>query len=277
MKKDIYRHKNEKYAIFVGEKTARFGPDMAGISYVDKTYEIQRLHAEFYVFEYIISGQGYVQQNDQRHEVHAGDAYILTPGTYQHYGSDFRNPWTKVWFNVTGSLVRHLLADYSLDTDFIFTSVGDGRKLFEILETIEKNPISSQDQVALLLLQHIQKLSSCLNSNVEENAAAYAMKQYIEEHLTEPLSIDNLAGYVHLSRSRALHLYKDVYHTTPYRYYFSLKIELSLSLLTRTSLSISEIAKQLGFNDCQHFSSSFKKFYGIPLLQYRKAAQSKMK
>lgn len=274
MRKDIYKHKNEKYAIFVGEKTPRFGPDMAGISYVDKTYEIQRLHGEFYVFEYIISGQGYVQQNEERHEVHAGDAYILTPGTYQHYGSDFQNPWTKVWFNVNGSLVRHLLSDYSLDTEFVFPSVGDGSKLFEIVETIERNPISSQDQVALLLLQHIQKLSSCLNANAEGNATAYAMKQYIEQHLAEPLSIDSLAEYVHLSRSRALHLYKDVYHTTPYRYYFSLKMELSLSLLSRTSMPISEIAKQLGFNDCQHFSSSFKKFYGVPPLQYRKTTQS---
>ena len=76
------------------------------------------------------------------------------------------------------------------------------------------------------------------------------MKQYIEEHLTQPLSIDEMATHVHLSRSRVLHLFKEVYNITPYQYYSSLKMELAISLLARTPLSITEISDQLGFNGC---------------------------
>lgn len=270
MGRDIYNHKNEKFAIYAGEKTLHFGPDMAGVSYEDPTYEIQRQHGDFFVFEYIISGEGYVQQNNEFHNVCAGDAYILTPGSYQHYGSDYDNPWTKVWFNVNGSLVRHLLSDYSLDSAFVISGFGDGSKLFEIVDAIEKNPISSSDQIALLLMQYIQKLAAFLSTDKETNETANQMRLYIEQHLLQPLSIDDLAAHVHISRSRALHLFKEFYHASPYRYYFSLKMELSLPLLSRTSLPISEIAKQLGFNDSQHFSSAFKKHYGMSPLHYRK-------
>lgn len=175
-----------------------------------------------------------------------------------------------MWFNVNGSLVRHLLSDYSLDSAFVISGFGDGSKLFEIVDAIEKNPISSSDQIALLLMQYIQKLAAFLSTDKETNETANQMRLYIEQHLLQPLSIDDLAAHVHISRSRALHLFKEFYHTSPYRYYFSLKMELSLPLLSRTSLPISEIAKQLGFNDSQHFSSAFKKHYGMSPLHYRK-------
>ena len=271
MKHDIYKHTNEKQAIFIGDKTPQFSPDMAGISYVDKNYEIERIHGDyFYVFEYILSGQGYIQENNKCYEVHAGDAYILRPNTYQHYKSDTQNPWTKVWFNVYGSFVRHMLSDYSLESTVVFPNVQNGEYLLEIVKTIEDNPISSSDQIAVLLLKHIQKLASSLNVGDNFSQTALSIKHYIEEHLTQPLSIDEIADYVHLSHSRVLHLFKDVYNTTPYRYYSSLKMELSVSLLIRTSLSISEISEQLGFNSCRHFSSTFKKHYGMSPIAYRK-------
>ena len=225
------------------------------------------------MFEYILSGQGLIQENNKRYVVHAGDAYVLRPNTYQHYKSDTQNPWTKVWFNVYGSFVRHMLSDYSLESTVVFPGVQNGEYLTEIVKTIENNPISSSDQIAVLLLKHIQQLAASLHVSEDFSQAAFSIKQYIEEHLAQPLSIDEIAEHVHLSRSRVLHLFKDVYNTTPYQYYFSLKMELAVSLLTRTSLSISDISEQLGFSGCQHFSSAFKKHYGISPMAYRKSSQ----
>lgn len=274
MKQDIYKHTNEKQAIFIGKKNAQFAPDMAGISYIDRNYEIERVHGDyFYVFEYIISGRGYIQENNRSYEVHAGDAYILRPNTYQHYRSDKDDPWTKVWFNVYGSFVRHMLSDYSLESTVVFPGVQNGEFLLEIVRAIENNPISSSDQIAVLLLKHIQTLAASLNAGDNSSQAALAVKQYIEEHLTQPLSIDEVANHVHLSRSRVLHLFKEVYNITPYQYYSSLKMELAISLLTRTPLSITEISDQLGFNGCQHFSSAFKKHYGMSPAAYRRNSQ----
>lgn len=89
-------------------------------------------------------------------------------------------------------------------------------------------------------------------------------------HLTESLSLDHLADTVSLSRSRLIHLFQEVYHVAPYQYYLSQKCKLAQSMLSRTTLPVSAISTQLGFLDPHHFSSFFKKQYGLSPASYRK-------
>ena len=74
---------------------------------------------------------------------------------------------------------------------------------------------------------------------------------------------------VHLSRSRAIHLFKETYGVTPYHYYLTQKGELACTLLKCTTLSIQEISEQLGFSDYHHFSGFFRKWYGVSPSGYR--------
>ena len=57
---------------------------------------------------------------------------------------------------------------------------------------------------------------------------------------------------------------------TPYRYYLSLRLALSQSLLERTAMPIQEIANRLGFMDYRHFSGFFRKETGVSPSCYRK-------
>ena len=96
------------------------------------------------------------------------------------------------------------------------------------------------------------------------------MKNFIEQNAARPLTIDDIAGCVPLSRSRAIHLFKEAYAVTPYRYYLSLRLALSKSLLERTAMPIQEISNRLGFMDYRHFSGFFRKETGISPSCYRK-------
>lgn len=60
------------------------------------------------------------------------------------------------------------------------------------------------------------------------------MKTYIEQNLTAPLNIANIAAQVHLSNSRAIHLFKETFHMTPYHYYLSRKLAIAQDLLRST-------------------------------------------
>ena len=79
-----------------------------------------------------------------------------------------------------------------------------------------------------------------------------------------------IAKYVHLSRSRAIHLFSETYGVSPYRYYQSQRLELAQAMLRYTSLSVQEISEKLGFSDYRHFSGFFKKECGMPPLSYRR-------
>jgi len=259
----------EEYALYIGPADPHFSPLLAGITWPIPSYEIRRTKGECYVFEYVLDGKGYVRQEDALLTLERGDAYILHEGEFHHYFSDKKDPWKKIWFNVSGSLVRHLLSDYGLDTLVKIPSFGDGKYLTDIYETIKKEPVHCAEKLALYLHQYIQKLSGSVGQQKQCPSQALALKNYIEQNLTIPLSIDTMAGYVHLSRSRAIHLFKEAYGITPYHYYLNQKGELACTLLKCTTLSIQEISEQLGFSDYHHFSGFFRKWYGVSPSRYR--------
>ena len=229
----------EEFAIYTGEASPRFSPLLAGITWPNPSYEIKRIKGECYVFEYVLEGRGYVCQGDTLLTMEKGDAYVLHQGEYHHYFSDRKEPWKKIWFNVSGSLVRHLLSDYGLDTIVKIPSFGDEQYLTAIYHTMKK-----------------QRMPGSASHPYEQN-------------LMLPLSVEDMAGYVHLSRSRAIHLFKEVYGITPYHYYLTQKGELACTLLKCTTLSIQEISDRLGFSDYHHFSGFFRKWYGVSPSQYR--------
>ena len=88
--------------------------EMAGISYCDGSYRIERRAAAVYVFEYILKGQGTVRLNDETFHPVQGDVYILPAGSHHLYYAEPIDPWEKIWFNVGGPLVDHLLQAYKI-------------------------------------------------------------------------------------------------------------------------------------------------------------------
>lgn len=266
--------RREEYAIYTGQSSPRFVPGLAGITYPDPFYEIYRPQGDCYVFEYVLSGRGHVRQDKEQVTVAAGDAYILQPGRCHHYYSDQKEPWTKIWFNVGGSLVGHLISDYQLDNILKIPAFSDSSCLYAILHAIERDPIHCGRELALLLHQYIQALSAFLGSEASGQSRALAIKNFIEQNAARSLTIDDIAGCIPLSRSRAIHLFRETYGTTPYRYYMELRTALAQSLLERTAMSIQEISDRLGFVDYHHFSGFFKKECGISPSSYRRQTNS---
>ena len=52
-------------------------------------------------------------------------------------------------------------------------------------------------------------------------------------------------------------------------YYYRLYLEHSVFLLINSSLSITDVAFQSGYNSRQHFGSTFEKYYGMSPRTYR--------
>lgn len=272
---EIYSLGKEQYAIYTGPSSPWFTPVMAGVTLPDPSYEIQRANASCYIFEYVYKGRGYVQQNQERLLMEAGDAYILKEGEYHHYYADPKDPWEKIWLNVSGSLVRHLLSDYGLYSVIRIPAIGHPGFLTDIFHVIEKDPVQCSDELSVLLHRHIQALSAHVGNQAISHSQALAIKNFIEQNLTRPLSIDDIAAHVHLSRSRALHLFKETYDITPYNYYLAQKLELAQTMLRCTSLSLQEISERLGYADYHHFSGFFKKWSGTSPSRYRSGGSSR--
>ncbi len=86
----------------------------------------------------------------------------------------------------------------------------------------------------------------------------------MEANMEEPISLDELARHVGLSRRQLERLFKKYLNCVPTRYYLELRLERARLLLLQTSLPIVEIALASGFVSASHFSKCYREVYGRP-------------
>jgi transcriptional regulator GlxA family with amidase domain len=86
----------------------------------------------------------------------------------------------------------------------------------------------------------------------------------MEANLEEPMSPDELASHVGLSRRQLERLFQKYLSCVPTRYYLELRLHRARQLLLQTSMSIVEVAFASGFVSAPHFSKCYRDFFGIP-------------
>lgn len=100
-----------------------------------------------------------------------------------------------------------------------------------------------------------------------------AVKQYIEGHYCEPITLEQLAVRSGLSATYLSSIYKQMYEVTPTEYVTMLRIKKAKQLMTSQKLRIKDIAAEVGFSDEFYFSRVFKKLEGISPTKYKKKVQ----
>ena len=92
---------------------------------------------------------------------------------------------------------------------------------------------------------------------------------YIQGHLSEKLTLDQIARQVYLSKSYLCRILREELDTTFTEYTNRLRIERSKLYLQRSSMSLTEIACAVGFEDQSYFTRIFKRQVGVPPGKYR--------
>ncbi|PWW12645.1 GlxA family transcriptional regulator [Mangrovibacter plantisponsor] len=96
----------------------------------------------------------------------------------------------------------------------------------------------------------------------------------MEANIEEAIDLDELAGYVGLSRRQLERLFQKYLHCSPSRYYMKLRLFRARQLLKQTSMSIIEIALACGFVSTPHFSKCYREHLGVPPREERRGVRS---
>lgn len=125
-------------------------------------------------------------------------------------------------------------------------------------------------EIILLLVNgnHAEQIKAILRDAFEPQQ--YEFKEVIQAHLFENLTIQDLAVLTGYSLSSFKRKFNTVFGTSPTRYIKAKRLEKAKQLLDRTSLTISEIAYDCGFNDIGYFSKCFTAQYQSSPSAYRK-------
>jgi AraC-like DNA-binding protein len=150
----------------------------------------------------------------------------------------------------------------------------DGEELKEAyFETPVVSP-AKMDSVTNLLSIFADHLSMKSNqiavqkANAEPPVIARA-KQFIIDHLTEDLSLEQVASAVHTSIFYFCKLFRKVTGITFTEFVSRARTERAKNLLLNPNLRISEIAYEVGFQSLTHFNRTFKNVVGESPTEYR--------
>ncbi len=92
----------------------------------------------------------------------------------------------------------------------------------------------------------------------------------MEANIEEPLSTDDLAHHVRLSRRHLERLFKKYLHNVPAKYYIELRLTEARKLLRQSDKTILQIGMLCGFSSASYFSTAYKNFYDITPREERK-------
>ena len=108
-------------------------------------------------------------------------------------------------------------------------------------------------------------------ASLDEQRVKQAML-YIRTHHAEPLSLDEIADSVHISKSECCRCFSRTLQMTPFEYLMKYRIFEATKKMTEhrgEPMSIADLALSVGFNSASYFNKIFKKFLGCTPTYYR--------
>lgn len=86
--------------------------------------------------------------------------------------------------------------------------------------------------------------------------------QWIDAHLSEPLTLACLAQQTHLSEYHFAHMFKHSMNIAPHTYVMQQRLKKAHDYLSHSQISLTDIAILCGFSSAAHLSQRFKKDFG---------------
>lgn len=142
--------------------------------------------------------------------------------------------------------------------------------LREIMSVFQSQRIYFREQASCLLKTFLIQLArSTLQTTTKASAISNQLIAYLQEHYREDLTCDEIALHFNYHTYHINRIMRNATGTTVHQYLINYRISMSKSLLCNTSMSIEDIAAEVGFKNTPYYSNTFKKIVGCSPSYYR--------
>jgi AraC-like DNA-binding protein len=227
---------------------------------------------------YISSGCGIFEtKNTAPTVVEAGTAFLIYPNVWHRYKPALETGWEEFWVGFGGHYTEYLMRQECFSADNPILKIGFDTEFLKVfihlIDTLKFEGIAYKQISSCLVIQLLGLLyaSALMATNVHsrKDKLIHQIRHVIHENWMKSISMEELAaqhgiGYVWFRKA-----FKEITGTSPGQYHLGIKLEKASQMLRQTSLSVSEIAYQTGFESEFYFSRIFKKKMGNSPSQYR--------
>lgn len=244
-----------------------------------KPHTSRRENLTSYLFFLVLSGSGTLEYEKRIIPLQSGDCVFLDcKKPYSHRTSD--DLWELAWVHFYGPNMGSIYEKYKERggrTCFHPKKSENYRRLLQELYQIA----STEDHVRDMKI--FEKLTSLLTLLMEEswhpessrnNAPKRQnlqhIKEYLDQHYTEKISLDELAERFFINKFYLTRIFKEQFGTSINNYLLKIRITHAKQLLRFTDQTIETISSECGIKDANYFSRMFKKIEGISPGEFRR-------
>lgn len=235
---------------------------------------------DHYCIHHILSGKGYYEAGNGVKQLGTGDTFILYPGTQVRYYADQEEPWEYAWVGFMGadavSIIRN--TGFTKETPYIRKGKIPEQKIRNGLDAVYQVKGNTYEAAVAMAgaLYSLLALFMHYTHTEHETADMQALyvekaEAYIETNYSYPVTVEDVAAYVGISRSHLFRSFQSYMTKSPKEYLTEYRIKQACRLLKETPLSVSAIACSVGFENGLYFSKAFRKQKGISPSEYRKS------
>ncbi len=236
---------------------------------------------DHYLIHYVISGCGHYEQNKKSYLLHAGDSFLVYPNQEITYYADVEDPWEYAWVGFNGSDALAILnaTDFSREQPYI-TNTPFGEQILHQLHCIYEVRGNEFEQAVEMTGRLYTALALFMQGATKKmpqtSYEGYVQKatSYISSHYSYPITVEDVADYVGLSRSHLFRSFERVLQRSPKEYLTEFRIRQACALLGQTDLSVTAIANSVGFENNLYFSKAFHKAKGVSPKKYRETIRT---
>lgn len=233
---------------------------------------------EHYVIGFVEGGRRQMWCRDRAYQVSAGDLVLFNPrdshccapaaGTAMDYRAVNISPavMARAVGEVSGREAPLRFAQNLLPQSPISDCL---RALY--LAVLRQAPPLEKEEAFFLLLDRLL-CSAAVEGGVAPpppDPAIQALCRFMEERFAQELTLDLLAGQIHVSKSWLLRAFTKQLGVSPYRYLQTVRLTRAKALLEQ-GVPVAEAAIQSGFADQSHFTRFFRDFIGLTPGQYQR-------
>lgn len=228
-----------------------------------------------YLIHYIRSGSGIYTKGGQTFSLHAGDCFLVYPDVESMYQADLETPWEYSWVGFQGVDAEPIInAAGFTPNQPLLRQIANGdaldRQIHHIYDA-RGNSFANSVEMSGRLYTSL----ACLLTNADAHTSETSYDDYVKSaidymhsHYSYPISIQEVADYVGVSRSHLFRAFQQCRQQSPKEYLTSIRIEEACRMLKDTPLSITVIANSLGFDNSLYFSKVFRKAVGCSPTEY---------
>lgn len=250
------------------------------------TYSMERPHFhEDVEITLCTSGDGVFFLEPEIYPLHRGQLFLIVPATLHRSvaGEAYRSRVLRL----SASLLEELSTTQSNFINCIRQQArvqvtldeAQTRELEEIYDSLEEpgnRQFGGDMQRFMLLLNFLVKtfcyFVTAAPTTTDINVDLAGMKpvlKYIQEHLTETLSLDSIAAHFFISKYYLCHNFKLATGFSVRDYVIHCRILRARELL-RNGMRVQETGETVGFHNNEHFIRTFKKLTGVSPKRYAK-------